>query len=337
MTRRRLALTATIFLLAVSNGQSARAVTAVPSPSNVASAATEYLVSSDTGNLHTKRAKARDVKLYLEFLAFKGIDHLNALSSGTLNQYAAYRLALGDAPATAQRRLATAHHFSRSAFRRAGLSDTFDGVRAISIQRARPKWFDGEAGRQIREAVALEPRDALIVELMYRAGLRRAEVCDIEIGQLDRDNWLLKDVRRKGKKYQDIWLSESVQEALALYLPQREKEIRAKDRLYPTLPLELVGQYPLLISVYGAKAGIPFSFRMSDESIRTVVTRIKKATGLRELTAHRFRHSFVRDVYKSTDDILVAKEAAGHSNVNTTFRYAVPDEDEVKRAVRGLK
>jgi site-specific recombinase XerD len=296
-----------------------------------------YLEETDTGNVHTRKAKRHDIQAFEKFLAFKSIGAVDALSASLLNSYVTYRVALGDSPATANRRLSTASHFVRIARTRAGLSPLLHGVRPLTIKRARPKWFDEQAGERIRSAVSLDRRDSLIVELMYSAGLRRAEVCDVTIGQYDSENQLLKDVKRKHRKYQDIFLADSVVDALTNYLPERERYLRDLDPLYAKLPLDVVSQYPLIPSRHSAKPGVPGSWKLSPESVRYVVNGIREKTGLSELTAHKFRHSFVRDVYKSTNDILLTKEAAGHASVDHTFKYAGPDENAVAAAVRGLR
>lgn len=296
-----------------------------------------YLTDFASHNIHTYRAKRYDLSVFRNYATFKDLHSLDQLTRSNVRDFGAYCCGLGASPATATRRIDNAKHFLNCIMPMCGLPNIADGFVSPRIEAAKPKWFGSDLGREIRAVVADNPRDRLIVELLYRAGLRRSEVCGITINQVDRDSWRLVNVARKANRYQTIAITDSLREAIENYLPYREAWLRRNDPLYAHISADLVNRYPLIVSKYRAEFGIPESYRLSDESVRHLLNKIRKQIGLDKLTAHQLRHAFVRDVYTATNDILLTKQAAGHSDVNTTFRYAGPDEDQVAEAIRKLK
>lgn len=64
------------------------------------------------------------------------------------------------------------------------------------------------------------------------------------------------------------------------------------------------------------------------------VTRLLSAE-LAPYTAHQLRHRFGTVVYRKSKDILLTRDLLGHTSVNTTQVYALPDPDEAMRGLAG--
>lgn len=296
-----------------------------------------YLTDFVGSNINTRKAKINDLSIFKTYLDIKDVHEVRGITGAVISGFGPHCAALGYAPSTTCRRISNIEHFLRSIMPVCGMS--LPTIRSLPprIAEQKPRWFSSGVGEKIRAAVADNPRDRLIVELLYRGGLRRSEICGINFGQVDTHDGIIRDVARKGNRYQSIHCADSLRAALMNFIPYREGWLMRHDPIYRGLSADIRRQFPLIISQYRSEFGAPESYRMSDETVRHLIERIKKQIGEPTLTAHRLRHAFVRDVYNSTKDILLTSKAAGHTNLKHTMRYAVPEEDEVAAAVRKLK
>lgn len=224
-------------------------------------------------------------------------------------------------------RVAHAKHFFSRQCPKHRLTNPATDLRAPTISPHKPKAQTVADCASLRAAVS-DPRDRLILELLYRAGLRRFEVPLINWGQVDIGGGVLQRLQRKGSKYQDVALSPSVVAAIEKYQYTRAEKLG---------PYSTVSDYPLVLSSHLTLLSDPESFRLSPESVYRTIKRIALAAGIDGAHPHRLRHSFVSEFLDLTGDIRLTAQAAGHSNINTTMRYAVATDDAIRNAVRKLK
>lgn len=149
-----------------------------------------------------------------------------------------------------------------------------------------------------RRRPELELRDRAMVELMYGSGLRRAEVCGLNLSDVDFENRLLR-VIGKGNKERHVFLGEPAEAALQAYLATRPG----------VLPTD-----PLFLTIRGE--------RMSVRQLWCVFRDIREAAGLPGVKPHTMRHSFASHLIERGADLVTVKELLGHSNVATTNTYA---------------
>lgn len=302
----------------------------------------EYLRMRAGGMSSTSKAKRLDLRVLLAFAdPILGTDcAFGALTISFFEQFRDSRLKI-EKPSTVKRRLATLADLCRWAYEEYGLKNRFKGLRNPIVPAPTPHWFTDEELTRLRSTKISKTeneqlRDKIIFELGALSGLRVQEIKTVTVGQLDLSASVLRQVRRKGNRYQDIYIHPVLVELLQAYLPLRER-ILAEHNGYENYMTDAErGAYPLIVSSNQSKPGIPASFQIGNKTIWQIIHDLGVAAHCPNCHPHRLRHSFVRKIYKATNDLRLTSEVAGHSSPATTMRYTVPDENEQREAIKKL-
>jgi integrase/recombinase XerD len=136
-----------------------------------------------------------------------------------------------------------------------------------------------------------------VISLMYSSGLRRQELLNLRINDIDSERMAINIRMGKGKKDRYTILSQKVLEDLREYF----KEWKPKKYLFE-----------------GVKAGQPYG--------RTSVSRIiqnaaKKAGIDKKVTPHMLRHSFATHLLENGTDLRYIQSLLGHNSSKTTEIY----------------
>ena len=314
-----------------------------------------YYASAET---HTARAKRYDLNHFIQFIAQscgKIVEDLG-LSDWTYQEtqnFVEYRLQLGEAPATASRRLATIKHLGRTlAERFPGFINPAREVKAPSSPTQKPKGLSGDEVELLRQA-ALELEDQtreeftglrnrFLIEMLLNTGLRADEVRLLVVGQITPDRQWIKNVRTKGKKFRDVYVDSKLRTLLEVYLVQREDQLIIKIPGYLGLTPAERDRVPLLVSFREINVLKPSTFGLAPKTIWRIVSE----TGLRaavingepmdSLHPHKLRHTFAHGLLDSSNDIRLVAQALGHSDVRTTMRYTERANTEVAEAIEKM-
>ena len=136
----------------------------------------------------------------------------------------------------------------------------------------------------------------LIIELLYSAGLRRSELLNLKITDVDLDQNLIYIRNGKGKKDRITLLAENIKPDLIKYL---------KDE---------VPSYWIIES--------PSRTQYSGTSVGNIVkTAAKNAQIMKTVTPHMLRHSFATHLLEQGVDIRYIQELLGHTSTETTMIY----------------
>ena len=158
-----------------------------------------------------------------------------------------------------------------------------------------------------------EPRDTLIVELLFKAGIRYRELISLSVDNITGDKIIVE--AGKNQKYREIVTFPSVYEAYQAYLPFRSQLIRRSNR----------NTTALLVSQYGEP--------VTPEGGRNVIYRIAKRAGI-EFSPHRARRFFARHLWESGVKVELIQKAIGHEKLDTTLTYISPDGTDAFREMR---
>jgi site-specific recombinase XerD len=304
---------------------------------------TEYLKQYAAGTSHTARAKQLDTDRFLEFLKrYRGASEIDALTVAAWDFSATQRfvdelLKIGEAPATVSRRLATLKHMGRVlAERIPGFVNPAREVKPPRPQTLRPQSITPSEVEQIKQLAASErctkssfnsTRNEMILKLLLDTGLRADEIRTMRLGQLDRPSleWI-RQVRTKGRRFRDVYVSTEARPALKEYLDARTTELK---RFFPSLSPSIDAKLPLFISGHGAKASDLLSFELSPKSIWRIIRGYSVKT---KLHPHLLRHTYAVDLLEDSKDIRLVAQALGHADVRITMRYTERSNEEVAAA-----
>jgi integrase/recombinase XerC len=160
-----------------------------------------------------------------------------------------------------------------------------------------------EAERVRREAVAL--RDRALLELLYGGGLRVAEACGLDLGQLSVDEGTAR-VLGKGKKERIVPLGKKAMEALAAWFLARGALHHPRTRF--------VDPHAVFLSTRGR--------RLNARAVQLLVRRYGiLAVGRTDLHPHALRHTCATHMLDGGADLRVIQEMLGHASLSTTQRY----------------
>jgi len=135
-----------------------------------------------------------------------------------------------------------------------------------------------------------------IVELLYSAGLRRSELLNLELTDIDSNRMMICIRNAKNNKDRYSLLSERVLKNLRLYY----KQWRPKKYLFES----------------------PYGLKYSARSVLAVVTNAALRANInRRVTPHMLRHSFATHLLENGTDLRYIQTLLGHSSSKTTEIY----------------
>jgi integrase/recombinase XerC len=256
---------------------------------------------------HTVRAYGRDVRSLAEFLGRAG-SSLGEASHADLRRWLANLTTLGYARSTIARRAAAVRTFYAWASGRA----LVPGNPAALLGSPKPvNRLPAVLSRSEAEEIASAPtgsdplalRDRAILELLYGCGLRVAELCGLNTGDIEVDVQRVR-VLGKGGKERQVPVGDFAAEALKHYLESGRR---------PMAPRE--GEDPALFFNRRRK-------RLGPRDVRALLERYRKGDlDGRHLSPHTLRHSFATHLLEGGAEIRVVQELLGHSSLATTQRY----------------
>lgn len=177
-------------------------------------------------------------------------------------------------------------------------------------------------------------RARYIILLLFYTGLRIAEAANHTMGNFiqKEENWFLR-VIGKGKKLREIPIPDDLLDALAQFrlsagLPSPEPKFREKT---PLIPMQNLTQS---ISTRRIDQILKWAFNLGAETFDDKEPR--RASKLRQASAHWLRHSYVTYLLDSGAPLKVAQENAGHSNIGTTMHYRHVAQTDRHEATRSL-
>jgi integrase len=225
----------------------------------------------------------------------------------------------GAAPSSVNTIIAAVKGVLKQAWR-LGLMSGEDYLRAVDVKRARGGRVDRK-GRclTVGEIAALmdaccddDPpagiRDAAIFALAFGAGLRRAELANLQFADYtppaEPDGAATLVVSGKGNKERKVFITNGARDALADWL-----ELRG----------DLAG--PLFLPINKAGTIVLTGSAQSGQALAKMMARRATAAGVGEFSPHDCRRTYISGLLDHGVDISTAARLAGHASVETTRVY----------------
>jgi len=294
-------------------------------------------------NSHTARAKRLDLKHFLDFLSsLRGYAKPEKLKVrdwdfSSVHRFVDELLSKGEAPATVARRLATIKHMGRTLSEKvAGFVNPAREVKPPkvktlmpqAIQKREVRTIQGKATARHKEKDSfIRHRNKTLFEFLLDTGLRADEVRLLRMSQIDDKLEWIENVRTKGRRYRNVYITTAIRPQLQNYLEERSKELK---KFYAKLPKNIDRSHPLFISTYNAVPGKPDSFLMGSKTIWRAINELSSDTPLHP---HLLRHSYALDLLTNSNDVRLVAQALGHSDVRITMRYTERSDEEIAKAL----
>jgi integrase/recombinase XerC len=302
----------------------------------------EYLDYFAHGAGHTARAKRLDTDKFLEFLKrYRRASEIEHLTVGdwdfsSCRHFVDESLKV-EAPATVARRLATLKHMGRTlAERLPGFINPVRDVKPPKVQNSRPQSINSNEIERIKEhATAIRAhrrnfstyRNEILFTFLLDTGLRADEARTLKRSQIDEKIEWIRDVKTKGHRFRDVYISSAIRDRLQEYFLARAEQLKP---FFPSLSPAIDGKLPVFISTRGAKSNDPQSFCMGSKSVWRAIRTYSVET---KLHPHLLRHTFAVDLLDNSKDIRLVAQALGHSDVRITMRYTERGKEEVAAAL----
>jgi integrase/recombinase XerC len=228
------------------------------------------------------------------------------LTIGILRGYVTYLHECQYAKTTIARRLACLRSLFRYCVREGIVaSNPASALRTPRTGRKLPHLLSAEQIVKLLEAPPANEdagiRDRAILETMYTAGLRVAELVGLNVSDWDRDSDVLR-VRGKGRKERIAPLGKFSVKALLHWLDVRHPDPNSK---HPDA---------LFLNRFGD--------RLTTRSIGRMVEKYLAQAGLDPQTSpHTLRHSFATHLLDGGADLRSVQELLGHKSLTTTQIY----------------
>lgn len=284
-----------------------------------------YLVTEKRAPANTVRAYLHDVGELAAFARSKigagdGGDAppaLDVLDGVLCRSYLASLHGRNDA-VTIGRKISSLRAFFRLAVRRRLIAASpVAGLRSPKRARRLPTFLGKDDAGRLLDAPSNSPGEPdgpltrAVCEVLYGAGLRISEACQLDVGDVEPDSpsgratggGAQVTVRQgKGRKDRIVPLGSKAWQALQDYLPVRQRCLAGRP------------EAALFVTRRGRRLGARVA--------RRLLARREALTGVPAVSPHALRHSFATHLLGEGADLRAIQELLGHSSLRTTQRYA---------------
>ncbi len=263
-------------------------------------------------SVQTQRTYRTVLKEFAAFCQTRKIAKEKALTPANLRSFLAALQMSNPARNTILRKIATLRSFTAYLLRQ-GLLDKnpFKLLNSPKKEKLLPKFLSVPETDRLLEATSqskhFAARDKALFELMYSSGLRRSEVTNLKICDIDFFNGLVK-VFGKGRKERLVPVTQTALQALKDYLATR-KHPQSQEALF----LNKNGK-PL------SGDGLAYIFKNTAISSHLA----------RRVTPHSLRHSFATHLLGNGCDLRSLQEMLGHKSLSTTQVYTHVSLEQLK-------
>lgn len=179
---------------------------------------------------------------------------------------------------------------------------------------------EGELAAVLRDCEAdrspLGVRDAAVLALLARCGLRRAEAVALDVDDLDPESGRVTVRRGKGGRSRTVYARNGALSALLDWLAVRGPQAG-----------------PLLLPVL--KSGRIVPRRMTPAALYSALERRAKRARSERFSPHDLRRTLVGDLLDAGEDLATVQRIAGHASPSTTSSYdRRPDRVKARAADR---
>lgn len=292
----------------------------------------KYLTYNRRFAENTVKSYLFDIKLFLQFFAFKTEELLEGLSSLTredYRRYLAFRVQEKKIKASSNARSISSIKCFFNFLEKSNFLYNLSASQIIfpKLPKLMPKALNEE---EIKEFLSFiekgtdqqippwkKARDTAIIFLLYGLGLRISEALSLNRKDFHKSMQFLK-VKGKGGKERSVPILSIVKEKIEEYIKLSK--------------VPLLQEYPLFITEKrDVKTGKPT--RILAREVQKMVQNLRMKLSLPSfLTPHALRHSFATHIIQNGGSIRNVQDLLGHASLSTTQKYVKIDLKTLKGA-----
>jgi integrase/recombinase XerC/integrase/recombinase XerD len=267
----------------------------------------------------TRRAYGADLGQLAEWASAQEIEP-RAVDARVVRRFAGVLSERGNSRSTVARKLAAFRAFYRVLVERGDLdASPADLVASPKRESNLPTVLSrGEIDQLLDSLPASTPlqlRDRALFELAYAAGLRAAELVDLDIESLDREGEQLR-VEGKGGKTRIVPAGEHAWRAIDAYVERGRPVLVAGGEHR---------DHALFLSRTGRRLA-------TTDVRRRLRTALRHAGVQAAASPHALRHSFATHLLDGGADLRTIQELLGHSSLSTTQTYTRVESKRLRKA-----
>jgi len=191
-----------------------------------------------------------------------------------------------------------------------------EGIEVPKIEQSLPKNLTKQNAFFLLETIQNYPhysqfiryRNHAIFSMYIFAGLRKQELLNLKLADVDVNNLTILIRKGKGNKDRLVPMAMTLRQTLKAYQEQRNKVNKTSQSFF-------------LSSTYNAG--------LTSQGLKLITEQYKKATGI-EFTIHRLRHTFATLMIEGGADIYGLSRMMGHSDIKTTTKYLFASADHLR-------
>lgn len=264
----------------------------------------EYLRSEKGLSLHTQRNYKQQLETMARHLVSMGLKDWTQVDAAWVRQLASKGMREGMKASSIATRLSSLRSFFDFLILRGELAaNPAKGVSAPRKQRPLPKNLDVDEVGQLLEVTDDDPlsiRDRAMMELMYGAGLRLAEMVSVNVKDVSFFSGELRVVG-KGDKERKVPFSGLAKEWVGKWLKLRSDFAKGDEK-----------------ALFVSKLGVRISHRNVQ---KRMAEWGQKQSVSSHISPHKLRHSFATHMLESSNNLRAVQELLGHENISTTQIY----------------
>lgn len=271
----------------------------------------QYLRAQRNYSEHTISAYRRDIEKLAEGLEQEHLDNISKIDVLAIRQGLSRLRHQNLSPRSLQRWLSSLRSFFNYGLKQGWCSiNPTAGISAPKLPRPLPKVLDTDQTSQLlkkpsnhisNSADWILKRDLSMAELLYSSGLRVAELCALNLADIDLAGAEVRALG-KGSKTRVVPVGSVAIESIKEWLVSRANIVASDED-----------------ALFVGKTGK----RLSTRSVQLRMEKLGRDQGCdQRLHPHLLRHSFASHMLESSGDLRSVQEMLGHANISTTQIYA---------------
>ena len=278
-----------------------------------------YLQSEKHYSYHTVKAYKRDIESFQKFSSFQEVNDLHQTKYQDIRSWIIALVDDGLSNRSINRKISSLNSFYKFLIKIGKCElNPLNKHKALRTEKTVQIPFSKIEMEEVLNALSSETdfvsiRDKLMVELFYGTGIRRIELVNLKIRDIDWSNSTLKVLGKRNKE-RIVPLIPSVIESIEAYLNLRKTYFGSANE-------------ELLLTDKGGKIYEMLVYRRINKYFSRASSKLK-------CSPHVLRHSFATHLLNEGADINSVKELLGHASLAATQVYTHNSIAELKKAYK---